>query len=101
MKNITDKLAERIKKLGNPTVAGLDPRVDMLPDDLKKFAKDKPSSAKAVAEFTYKIIDKIKDIVPAVKIQSAFYEIYDEYGTVVMKAIADYAKRAEIGRAHV
>ncbi|MCX4313105.1 MAG: orotidine-5'-phosphate decarboxylase [Clostridia bacterium] len=94
MKNITDKLAERIKKLGNPTVAGLDPRVDMLPDDLKKFAKDKPSSAKAVAEFTYKIIDKIKDIVPAVKIQSAFYEIYDEYGTVVMKAIADYAKRA-------
>lgn len=94
MKNITDKLIDRIKELGNPTVVGLDPRVEYLPDELKKLATDKQSAAKAVAEFNYRIIDKIKDVVPAVKIQSAFYEIYDEFGAVVMRSTAECAKNA-------
>ena len=78
--------------MNNPTVAGLDPRLEFLPDDLRKTATDAQSSAKAVAEFNCRIIDAIKDIVPAVKIQSAFYELFSHYGVRAMDETARYAK---------
>ena len=92
MKNITDLLIDKIETMNNPTVAGLDPRLEFLPDDLRKTATDAQSSAKAVAEFNCSIIDAIKDIVPAVKIQSAFYELFSHYGVRAMDETARYAK---------
>ncbi len=92
MKNITDLLIDKIETMNNPTVAGLDPRLEFLPDDLRKTATDAQSSAKAVAEFNCRIIDAIKDIVPAVKIQSAFYELFSHYGVRAMDETARYAK---------
>ncbi len=92
--NITDILIEKIEQKSNPTVAGLDPRLDYLPDDLKKLATDNESAASAVTEFNCRIIDAIKDVVPAVKIQSAFYELYSHYGVKAMEDSARYAKAA-------
>lgn len=94
MKNITDILIEQIEQKGNPTVAGLDPRVDYLPEELKKVATSNESTAKAVTEFNCRIIDSIKDIVPAVKLQSAFYELYSHYGIIAMDETAKYAKKS-------
>lgn len=94
MKNITDILIDKIEQTGNPTVAGLDPRVEYLPDELKRLAVDKADSAKAVTEFNFRIIDAIKDIVPAVKIQSAFYEIFGAAGVDAMNKTAEYAKKS-------
>ncbi len=94
MKNVTDKLIDRIEKLGNPTVAGLDPRIEYLPASLKKTATDKKSAAQALTEVNCRIIDSIKDVVPAVKIQSAFYEIFSHYGTEAMNKTAEYAQAA-------
>jgi len=93
MKNITDILEERIKSLKNPTVVGLDPRLDYLPDALKKTATDSASAAQALEEYNRRIIDSIKDIVPAVKIQSAFYEMYGYHGVAAMEQTAAYAKK--------
>ena len=93
MKNITDILSESILSLQNPTVAGLDPRLDYLPDELKKTATTKKSASQALLEFNCRIIDEIKGIVPAVKIQSAFYEMYGHYGVEAMEQTAEYAKK--------
>lgn len=93
MKNITDELIERIEACNNPTVAGLDPRLEYLPETLQKSATSHESAADALVEFNCRIIDEIKDIVPAVKIQSAFYELYSYYGVRAMEQTAAYAKK--------
>ena len=94
MKNIADRLIDGIESKNNPTVAGLDPRVEYLPDELKKLATSKESASKAITEFNCRIIDSIKDVVPAVKIQSAFYEMFAHHGIVAMNETAEYAKKA-------
>ena len=94
MKNITDVLIERIEALNNPTVAGLDPRLEYLPDELKKCATSNESTSQAILEFNCRIIDEIKDVVPAVKIQSAFYEMFSYHGVRAMEQTAEYAKKS-------
>ncbi|MCH5161554.1 MAG: orotidine-5'-phosphate decarboxylase [Clostridiales bacterium] len=91
MKNITDKLIEKIEQLKNPTVAGLDTRIDFLPESLRKTATDGESTAKAIVEYNCNIIDALCDIVPAVKIQSAYYEMYAHHGIIAMNKTAEYA----------
>ncbi|MBD5132079.1 MAG: orotidine-5'-phosphate decarboxylase [Clostridiales bacterium] len=88
---MADILAERIKAKNNPTVAGLDPRLEYLPDELQKSATSDESAAKALVEFNCSIIDSIKDVVPAVKIQSAFYEAFGHCGVKAMEQTAKYA----------
>ena len=93
MKNITDTLIDSIEQTSNPTVAGLDPRLEYLPEQLTKCATSPESAAGAITEFNCLIIDEIKDVVPAVKIQSAFYELYSYYGVRAMEQTAAYAKK--------
>lgn len=90
--NITDKLIEKSDSMSNPTVAGLDPRLEYLPQELKVLATDAQSSAQALTEFNCRIIDSVKDVVPAVKIQSAFYELFSYHGVKAMEDTARYAK---------
>ena len=90
--NMTDLLIDKIEEKSNPTVAGLDPRLEYLPDDLRRAATDAQSVSLAITEFNCRIIDAIKDVVPAVKIQSAFYELYSHYGVKAMEDSARYAK---------
>ncbi len=88
---ITDKLIERIKELDNPTVAGIDTSFDYLPDDMKNGVKDFKSASAAVLEFNKRIIDNICDIVPCVKVQIAYYEMYGLDG---MRTFAETVKYA-------
>ncbi len=91
MKNITDKLIEKIDAIGNPTVAGLDTRIEFLPERLRKLATDGESAAQAITEYNCILIDALKGLVPAVKIQSAYYEMYAHYGIKAMYTTAAYA----------
>lgn len=93
MKNMTDLLIESIISKNNPTVVGLDPRIEYLPDTIKKSVTDKKSAAQAITEFNCRIVDAVKDIVPAVKIQSAFYEMFSHYGIAAMEETAEYCKK--------
>ncbi len=47
MKNITDKLIDKIKATGNPTVVGLDTRIEYLPEQLAKNLKTGEDVSKA------------------------------------------------------
>ena len=86
-----DRLIEKIVEKQNPTVAGLDPKLDYVPQSIKsacfeKYGKTLEGAAAALLEFNKAIIDKIYDIVPAIKPQAAYYEMYGWQG---VKALAD------------
>ena len=97
MKNAIDILIDKIKKMNNPTVLGLDPRYDMVPECIKsKYEKDFNGTMEAILEFDKRLIDSICDIIPAVKINTAFYEMFGLKGMQVFEEICKYAKEKDM-----
>ena len=93
MKNAIDRLIDKIKEMNNPTVIGLDPRYDMLPECIKnKYGTDLKDVCKAILEYNYKLIDSVYNIIPAVKPQIAFYEMFGTDGIEVFSQTCKYAK---------
>lgn len=93
MKNAIDNLIEKIKEKNNPTVIGLDPRYDMIPNCIKdKYSKDLKGVADAIVEFNKALIDAVCDIIPAVKPQIAFYEMFGIEGIRAFEETCKYAK---------
>ena len=92
-----DRLIENIIEKQNPTVAGLDPKLSYIPTYIKescfeKYGHTLEGAAAALFEFNKGLIDALHTIVPAVKPQCAYYEMYGWQG---MKALHDtiaYAK---------
>ena len=92
-----DRLIEGIARLQNPTVAGLDPKLDYVPASIKqacfdKYGKTLEGAAAALLEFNKAIIDNICDIVPAIKPQAAYYEMYGWQGVRALAETIAYAK---------
>lgn len=88
-----DELIKKIKEMNNPTVIGLDPRYDMLPESVKgKYKRDINGICEAFLEFNMKLIDSVYDIIPAVKPQMAFYEVYGPKGIECFRKTCEYAK---------
>ncbi len=92
-----DKMIENIIKLQNPTVAGLDPKLDFIPnyikeDAISKYGKSLEAASVAILEYNKALIDALCDIVPAVKPQLAYYEMYGWQGVKTLKETVDYAK---------
>ena len=89
---ITDKLIDGIIATQNPTCVGLDTLFDYLPDNMKAGAKTFEDVAERVLAFNKKLIDNIADVVPSVKVQIAYYEMY---GVAGMKAYYETLKYAK------
>ena len=97
MNNAMDRLIKRVKETNNPTVMGLDPRYDMIPESIKsKYEKSIDGACKAILEFNKGLIDSVCDIVPAVKPQIAFYEMFGEKGIKVFNETCKYAKEKDM-----
>lgn len=95
--NFADRLLDAIEKKQNPTVVGLDPRLESIPSFIKtemvnKYGKNFEAAGACFFEFNRIIIDSVHDIVPAVKPQSAFYEQYGQHGMRAFNATVKYAK---------
>lgn len=92
-----DKLINKIKETNNPTVIGLDPKYEFLPECIKrKYPKDLKGVSEAILEFNKNLIDNVCDIIPAVKVQIAFYEMYGIEGMQTFKQTCNYAKQKEM-----
>ncbi len=96
-KNLADRLLRAVDEKRNPSVVGLDPRINMIPEHVRVAASEKtedPFQAVGFAfqEFNRAIIDDIKDIVPAVKPQVAFYEQYGSHGIKAYEETVRYAR---------
>ena len=92
-----DRLIENIVKTQNPSVVGLDPKLDYVPEYIKekkfkKYGKTLKGAAKAIWEFNKTIIDEIHDICPAIKPQAAYYEMYGYEGVKTLYKTIQYAK---------
>ena len=90
-------LQDKIRKLKNPTVAGLDPKPEYIPLHILKasydqFGENLMGAADAVWEFNKGLIDALCDVVPAVKPQAAYYERLGWSGLAMMEKTIRYAK---------
>lgn len=93
-----DRLIDNIKEKNNPSVIGLDPRIEYIPGFIKEkafkeYGINSKGAAEAILIFNKKLIDALYDIIPAVKPQLAYYEMYGLEGLRVFKETADYARR--------
>ena len=94
--NIMEKLAGRIRELKNPTVAGLDTRIEYLPESfvqeiLPEGIRSFEDAAEAVYQYNVRLVDALHDIVPAVKVQVAYYEMYGTAGMAAFEKTMAYA----------
>ncbi len=93
-----DRLIKKIIETGNPTVVGLDPKLDYVPEFLREEAfeekgRDLNGAAEALLRFNKAIIDAVCDIVPAVKPQAAYYEMYGWQGVKALHETIEYAQK--------
>lgn len=92
-----DRLIEKIVQTQNPSVVGLDPKLEYVPQfiidkKVKKYGKTLKAAAKAILEFNKAIIDEIHDICPAIKPQAAYYEMYGYEGVKTLYKTIQYAQ---------
>ena len=99
MRNFADCLVRKIDELENPTVVGLDTKLDYIPQHIKDYAEslfpEEPTkaTAKAIWLFNKEIIDHTYDIAPAIKLQYAYYEMYGYDAIKTMLLTARYAQK--------
>mgnify|MGYP003371557760 FL=1 len=97
MKNAIDILIDKIRKTNNPTVMGLDPRYDIIPDCVKnKYDKTLQGVSEAILEYNKALIDATYDIIPAIKPQIAFYEMFGVEGINVFNETCKYARKKQM-----
>ena len=95
--NSIDQLITKIQKTNNPTVMGLDPRYDMIPTCItQKYNNNITGACKSIIEFNKTLIDSTYDIIPAIKPQIAFYEMFGIEGIKAFKETCEYAKQKQM-----
>lgn len=92
-----DRLIKKIIEMKNPSVAGLDPRLEYVPEYITKASFEKygvtlKAAAEAILTFNKALIDELYDVVPAIKPQAAYYEMYGWEGVRVLTETISYAK---------
>ena len=91
-----DELIKKIKQT-SPIVIGLDPRYEIIPNTVKgKYSKDLKGVADAIIEFNKELINSVYDIIPAVKPQLAFYEMFGIEGIRAFIETCKYAKQKDM-----
>lgn len=92
--NAIDILINKIKETNNPTVIGVDTRYDMVPECVrKKYSTDLEGMCQAMLEYSKALIDSTYDIIPAVKLQSAYFEMYGVEGIKLYKEMIEYCRK--------
>ena len=98
MKAFADRLMDAIDAKENPSCVGLDPRLNLIPKSLRERSREKlgetfDAVAECFLEFNMAIIDAVRDEVPAVKPQIAFYEAYGAPGVGAFQKTVEYARK--------
>jgi len=92
------KLIKKIVETDAPIVVGLDPQMKFIPKHIKdaafeEYGETLEGAGEAIWQFNKEIIDKIYDVVPAVKPQIAMYEQFGIPGLVAFKRTVDYCHK--------
>ena len=94
MTPFADRLAEAVRRAGNPLCVGLDPRWESLPKALReRFPADSLDALAAAFEaFCLRVLELVSRQVGVVKPQSAFFEACGPAGLVALQAVIRRAK---------
>ena len=92
-----DILQDKIRAMKNPTVAGLDARIEYVPEYIrqaayKEYGVGLKAACEAIYQFNVGLIDALCDVVPAVKPQSAYYENLGWQGMEMLERTIKYAQ---------
>jgi orotidine-5'-phosphate decarboxylase len=93
--NFADRLSEAVGRKHTQLVVGLDPRLDLLPMELRGEAVlGRAAAASSVARFCKGIVDAVGPYVVAVKPQCAFFEALGSDGFRALEEVCEYASDA-------
>jgi orotidine-5'-phosphate decarboxylase len=93
--NFADRLAAAVARKRSQLVVGLDPRLDLLPMELRGEAVlGRAAAASSVARFCKGIVDAVGPYVVAVKPQSAFFEALGSDGYRALEEVCEYTRAA-------
>jgi len=93
--NFADRLARAVERKRSQLVVGLDPRLDVLPMELRGEAVlGRAAAASAIARFCKGIVDAVGPYVVAVKPQAAFFEALGSDGIRALEDVCAYARGA-------
>jgi orotidine-5'-phosphate decarboxylase len=91
----SDRLADAVERKRTQLVVGLDPRLDLLPVELRGDAHEgREQAAGAIARFCRGIVDVVAPSVVAVKPQLAFFEALGADGLGALEDVCAYARDA-------
>ncbi len=93
----SDRLAQAVRTKGNPTVMGLDPKLEYIPVHIREQAAKVSrnpfqAAAESIAAFNFALMDAVADIIPVVKPQLAYYELYGTEGLRAFDLTCRYAR---------
>ena len=96
-----DRLIDAIKQKNTPCIVGLDPAMERMPDSwLNKQGISNQSSlgegAEAIYQYNLMVLDAIADLVPAVKPQSAYYELFGSAGIIALEKTIKAARDRDL-----
>ena len=90
--HFADRLLAAIRMKGAPVCVGIDPRIDRLPKKLRTRCADEVEETGHIQEFAWDVVDAVAPYVPAVKIQSAYFERYGNVGVDLYEMLCDHAR---------
>lgn len=93
-----DALQKRIRKLKTPIMVCIAPDYEQLPPQLKEeavaqYGPTLQAAAEAVCAFSVGILDALKNVVPAVAIETAAFTALGADGVAVMQRVLQYAAK--------
>jgi orotidine-5'-phosphate decarboxylase len=85
-----DRLITSIQQKNTPCIVGLDPTLNRMPRDWLNKQGITPNSSiaectEAIYQYNLMVLDAIADLVPAVKPQSAYYELFGSAGFLALE----------------
>jgi orotidine-5'-phosphate decarboxylase len=98
MKHFADRLASAVQRLAAPVVVGLDPRWEQLPPMFHRSGTGNAGQIKAdsYAAFCNGVVDVVAPLVPAVKVQAAFFEELGPPGMQAMARVIEHAQHQDL-----
>ena len=101
MKLFIDRLIDRIQHQQTPCIVGLDPALERMPEAWLKTQGISGNSsleecAEAIYQYNLMVLDAIADLVPAVKPQSAYYELFGSAGIIALEKTIKAARDRDL-----
>jgi orotidine-5'-phosphate decarboxylase len=97
--NFADRLASACAQRGNPCLVGIDPHIELLPEEfaeVRDARRPRAERARRLGDFCCEVIDVVAGRVPAIKPQSAFFEVFGADGVAAWERVVRAARAADL-----